>query len=535
VLIAAACAAPVRFTVRAPVWRDRDDAPIATPKPRDTLVEWPAIRQTVFLPLDRVLGLDYAEEAMDVNSFDELPDSSWYADPRRDPARPDAPPAALGAERLRWGAASPDDVPQPPYRVVKGKSVGATPGFVIEDARKVRYLLKLDGKERPGLATSTEVVVSRLAWACGWRVPAEVMFAFRREDLTLSPRATVKDRWDRAQPFEVARLDAVLAGAAARPDGSYAALASRWLTGVNLGPFTFDGTRPDDPNDVIPHQHRRSLRGFGVFAAWVNDVDTLENNTLDMYVGPPGRGHVLHYQQDVGGSFGVFAAQVSPYWMGHETYLDPLPVFRSLLTLGVWPRPWATESFRRNHDVRVAAWPELGGFGVEGFAPRSWRPTVDNPAFSRLTRRDRYWAAKRLAAFTEDELRGAIAAGWYRPAAAERLLTILLERRRPILDAYFGDVSALDHFRFSGARLCFDDLWVAAGLGGATRTRAFEGKLRLEIEQVGPHALCAVLPPRFGERIVSLEVARASRPTPAPVRVHIAETAGERRIIGIER
>ena len=43
----------------------------------------------------------------------------------------------------------------------------------------------------------------------------------------------------------------------------------------------------DDPNDLVDHENRRVLRAFGVFCSWVNDVDTLQNNTLDMYQGKP--------------------------------------------------------------------------------------------------------------------------------------------------------------------------------------------------------------------------------------------------------
>jgi len=46
-----------------------------------------------------------------------------------------------------------------------------------------------------------------------------------------------------------------------------------------VGPFSYRETRSDDPNDTIPHQDRRVLRGLGVFAAWLNHHDTRSINT----------------------------------------------------------------------------------------------------------------------------------------------------------------------------------------------------------------------------------------------------------------
>jgi hypothetical protein len=33
------------------------------------------------------------------------------------------------------------------------------------------------------------------------------------------------------------------------------------------------GTRSDDPNDLVPHEHRRELRAGPCFGAWTNLVD----------------------------------------------------------------------------------------------------------------------------------------------------------------------------------------------------------------------------------------------------------------------
>ncbi len=524
--------APVRFIEREPVWHEHDDRPIPKPKEQPVMVNWPASRNMIFMPIDRVLSLDYGREAEDVNSLDEVPDSSWYSDPRRNPAAAGGRPLTLGPDKLAWGAASQDDLPVVPLTVVKGKTTGASRGFVVEDSRKVRYLIKLDPPGRPGFASSTEVVVSRLAWAGGWRVPAEVIFDIQPSDLVLSPKAQSKELSGKNKPFLQADLDELICDVPRRPDGAMRVLFSRWIPGTPIGSFTYYGRRKDDPNDRIAHQNRRSLRAFGVFTAWVNDVDALENNELDMYLREPGRGYVLHYQQDVGGAFGVWAFQSAPYWMGHETYFSLSTILGSLLSFGVVTPYWYDDRFRAEYEARARAWPELGGFTADYFEPRHWQPTVSNPAFVRQTERDRYWGAKRLAAFTADEVRAAISAGHYRLEAADRLFLILWRRRERILRDYLRSSSALDYFHFDGERLCFDDVWLTAGLGGTPSYQAREDLKQLAVDAAPDGTGCVRLGPGGGYRVVTLQVTRqGARRADPPVSVHFRD----QRILGVER
>src|SRR5215471_14321091 len=90
-------------------------------------------------------------------------------------------------------------------------------------------------------------------------------------------------------------------------DGSYRGLASRWLGGVVLGArgYVQEGVRKDDPNDRIPHEERRDVRGQRVFFSWIDHTDIKEDNTIDFFVTEGGRHFVRHHLLDLGSAFGI--------------------------------------------------------------------------------------------------------------------------------------------------------------------------------------------------------------------------------------
>ncbi len=541
---AVGCARPEpRVADRAVLWRDPDDAPVKMPPDHPdpgTTHLWSGAQNGIFRPADRFFSADYGLEAVNVNAVDDVPDSSWFADPRRDPADPSRPPRALSPAGMERGVVT-DDPPAPPFKIVRALSGGSAAGFVIDDARGRRYALKLDPEDHPGLVTGTDVVTARLAWASGWRVPANEIITLHKSDFVVEPKATMINDWGQRIPFNAGDLDAVLWHAARNPDGTYRAEASRWLPGHVLGPFAWLGRDKDDPNDRYRHENRRDLRGFGVWAAWVDDVDTMENNTLDSYVGEPDRGHVQHYQVDLGGSFGAFAAAPRPYWMGDQSYFQADRVIGSVAGIGIVPHRWEDRRWQRRREALVEQYPEFGGFAAAHFDPRHWRPIADTPPFVRQTERDRYWGAKRVAAFSPDELHGAIASAHYRPEAAEYLFDTLWHRRDAVARDGFSRVAPLDHFRVDGERLCFTDWWVRAGLGGgeATEYRAREGERVVDLAHgsAADGAACVHFPPGRGYRVIELSALRpGERHFGAHVDVHlIAHDGGGPRILGVIR
>jgi hypothetical protein len=533
------CGEAGRFPLRAPMWRDDDQRPFA-PAPEEyvSAFAWDGADQLVFRPVARFFAVDPAGAAIDVNAFDEVPDSSWFTNRI---GRAPMTPAEIAHGPCEDGAVLDARMPDGAWVIDKGKANGANPGFRVNVPGVGKFMLKADPDGEPERATGATAIAARFYHAAGYFAPCDSVVYFRPALLSLTPGLTVTDNSGVTRPFDAAALAGVLAHASRR--GELVRMgASRWLPGKPLGPFRYEGTRDDDPNDVVPHEDRRELRGARLLAAWLNHFDSREQNTMDVFM-PAGAaahadaGYVRHYILDLGDCFGsVWAWDEISRRLGFAYYLDVPYLAEDFVTFGVIERPW--ERARRDAGV-------FNYFSARDFDPELWRGGYPNPAFARMTEADGAWMARILARFTPEQIAAAVGVGQYEPAAAQYLTATLIARRDAILRRYLTRLSPLADLRVEGDRLCGVDLARRAGAiaGDAGGWSATSGGRAVPLSATADGAFCLELrhaaragaAPAAAERYVVIDVSSAEGV--GVLRAHLYDLGAARgfRLVGIER
>ena len=533
----------LRFHNQAPIWvvNDRHDVRVAPEEPRFylTLYHFDGVWHK---RIDRELAMHRVQRAVNVNSLDEVPDSTWFTN--RIGVRD------VSLDEIRKGpnrTGSPED--HKPWVIKSSKVGGITVGFIIVDQRGVRYVLKFDQKGIPELETGADVVLQRILWAIGFNVPEDYVVQLKREDLVLAPDAVIKDTMGNERKLTRAFLDRQLGKVNIASDGSIRGLASQFLPGKPIGGHSREGTRDDDPNDTVPHQLRRETRGLYPIYSWLDQTDVKQDNTLDAYVPDPGNPkihYVLHYLIDFGKGLGCMGYINRRHWIGFTHIVDFAQTGASIFTLGLWRRPW-----EGRHE------PDLVGAGVfesEKYDPGHWKAFT--PAyfpFDDADRFDKFWGAKILIRFSREQLRAAVEEGRYTdPRTTEFLTRTLVERQRKTASYWFARVNPLDRFEVEPAgetsQLCFDDLALKYALTASpTRysARAFDGDGRPLAWRAdegaangGRTCLHGLRAPggRDGYTIVEIRTSRPGADLP-PTRVHLAADPRTHRlrVIGLRR
>ena len=432
-----------------------DDPLLRAPEPQDAGGAAPSYLDLMYeltynlfaLPRHKPSGV----RAQNTNTIDEVPDSSWFTN--RIGTR------ALTIDEIVRG---PNVGPPPdPSRWViwRGKTSGSHPGITAKDANGETWFLEFDPPYYPTAATAAAVMGSKIYWALGYNQVESFVTTFDPKRMEIHPEATLPRPNGKRTRITRADIEAVLRHTARRPDGTYRVFAGRMIPGKIIGRFRYEGTRPDDPNDLVPHEHRRELRALHVFGAWTNVTDYKAENTLDTIVTENGHPIVKHYLQDVGSSFGM-CNDIHTWDVGWEYFYQGGLTAKRVASFGFALSPWQT--------VKYTEGPEIGKFEGDRFDPRTWRTHAPNAALMEMRDDDAFWAARRVAAFSDDMIRAIVHTGEFtNPASEKAIADILIKRRDKILRTYLPAVNPIVTPRLENNRLSFDNPAVATDVAKA--------------------------------------------------------------------
>ncbi len=554
-----------RFPLRDPLWRDTDMSPVyarcheepqpnephhvsCAPAPFDAPVYWDGADNMFFRPLSETVGLATSGESVNVNSLDEVPDSSWFTG--RIGVRP------LGAAELRKNACADEELLDPDHAadgswlIDKGKTSGSTPGFRITVPGKGKYLVKVEALGLPERQVAATVIGEAVYYAAGYNVSCEQALLVRPSVFRLKPglRAT-KGNFGDEYDFDEQALEDLFAKSN-KHGGRLRVSASAWVRGYVLQQFRYEGTRSDDPNDVIPHEDRRELRGARLLAAWIDHFDSREGNSLDTWItdakgGKPDAspGHVLHLQIGTSAALGsVWDFEPISRRLGYSYVLDWSDLFSDFFTLGAVTHPWDTAK-------KTPGFETFGYFNVRDFDPERWKNEYPNPAFSRMTERDGAWMARILAHFTRPTVRAlAEMAQFEDPANTDYLESALDGRLDKVLERYLTRLSPIADVTVEGSDvLCGVDLAEWRGLRDKAAFRYFARRLGgpwLPVERRPGGKVCVALPhvaPDGGapddapSRYVRVRIDDGVARAPLVVHLYDLGPARGYRLVGLER
>ena len=369
--------------------------------------------------------------ALNVNTLGEVPDSSWFTN--RIGVRD------LSVDEVLQGPNTIDGPAPGAWEVLGRPGTGITPKFTIRDANGNTFLIKLDPPRYPGLASSVELISTKIFHAIGYNVPEDYLAYLDPTQLRMSAKATVKRPGGGRRSLKLEEVMRWLDDQPREANGTIRVLASRWLPGKVVGNFRFYGTRPDDPNDLYPHERRRELRGMRVFAAWLNHDDARALNSLDSYVEEGGRRYVRHYLQDFGSTLGSGSTAPQQPRAGHEYIIEGDKIGKGLLTLGLWERRWMRAEY--------AAVPSLGNVDAESFEPAAWRPEYPHPSMDLMDANDAFWAARIASRFTDEAIKAIVdAARLGDDRVSAHLASVIIRRRDKAVMHWIKATNPLDGF-----------------------------------------------------------------------------------------
>jgi hypothetical protein len=518
-----------RFFPDDPIWREPMTQDVKNAARYEPDLAYQTIENLFWRPGDKVLG----QRAKNVNTVDEVPDGPYFVNRS---GRMTLTPAGVAR------AANTSDGPAPgKWTIVSAKSDGVTPGFTIRDSANQLWFVKFDPPGWRGMATGSEIVAAKLFWAAGYHTAEYHIGQLVPSNLVIGKDTKIEPPGEMARPMNQGDILWLLGRADRDPDGSYRVILSKAAPGRPVGRIKFHGTRADDPNDVIPHEHRRELRGYFVFAAWLNHVDAKGINSLSALINENGRSFIRHYLLDFGSALGSAAVGPREGWEGYEALVEePGEIGKRALSLGFSIPVWRTQDYFES--------PSIGRLPRDHskWDPEEWWPHITNAAFRHMRPDDTFWAAMKLAAISDEMIRAAVAEGKFGDKASEEFLAkAISDRRLRILQTFLPKVNPIvDPQLDANGRLSFRN--AAAEAAVADRAPGYRALWYTFDNDANKATLIATteetqspmtMPPMPASEFIQVDIAAVGGPTAwtRPVSAYFRRNSGGWTLVGFER
>ena len=307
-------------------------------------------------------------------------------------------------EVLRAAEAS---APHGTIYVTERKGEGVSEGFWGKDEDGSLFIFILDPKGYEELNTSAEVMGSTILRLAGYHVPYPSIVYLK--DLAVDPEARLEE--EITQEF-VARFRGRRAAATAAITSGY------------RGPWTYWVFRD-----------RRELRAAQVFAAWINNYDQVDHNTI-IELFDQDAGLLRYHIVDTSSAFGSASNRVKEPSAGYLN--NGIDVHRVLTTpLRLLAKPFGHEEPWDPHQPIVS--PAIGRFDAN-LEPRLWKPQYPNLAYEDMDEEDAEWAARIVGDFSDELIETIVSLARYsNPEDAAYMADTLKRRRDIIVETYLAE------------------------------------------------------------------------------------------------
>jgi hypothetical protein len=171
---------------------------------------------------------------------------------------------------------------------------------------------------------------------------------------------------------------------------------------------------------------------------------------------------VRHHLLDFGSTIGSAGVYPREAFEGSEYLFEGKQTLAGMPTLGFYVKDWRTIPMYRARAV--------GAFPIDhsSWDPEHWKPRYSNSAFRAARFDDKFWAARRVHAFSDEMLKAVPRVGQFNDAESEAMLAkFLIDRRDAIVKRYLPAVNPIVDVRLAATGLTFRNAAVDAGVAPA--------------------------------------------------------------------